>query len=128
MLFLDHESDWPSSNERSGRWIGIAHGIGDTLTFWILDDQSKHILAHSLVRPFTKNLRVKWDPTLAEHPKVNSRTKEYVNQGLDTVNPAVPKAKKPLTRTQGRLQIHNEVIPIDETIESFTRTKKVTYK
>ena len=45
VLFLDHEGDWPSSSERSGRWVGIAHGIGDILTFWILDDQSKNILA-----------------------------------------------------------------------------------
>lgn len=76
-----------------------------------------------MVRPFTKNLRVKWDPTLAEHPRVtNPKRKNYVNQGVDTVNLAVPKVNQPLTRAQGRLQIHNEVIPIDETIESFTRT------
>ena len=55
------------------------------------------------------------------------KVKEYVNQGVDTVNLAVPKVNKPLTRAQGRLQIHNEVIPIDETIETFTRTKKVPY-
>ena len=47
----------------SGRWIGLAQGIGDMLTFWILDDQSKQILARSAVRPFSKNLRVKWDPS-----------------------------------------------------------------
>ena len=45
VLFLYHEGNWPSSSERSGRWDGIAHGIGDILTFWILDDQSKYILA-----------------------------------------------------------------------------------
>lgn len=49
--------------ERSGRWIGLAQGIGDMLTFWILDDQSKHILARSVVRPYNQNLRVKWDPS-----------------------------------------------------------------
>ena len=60
----------------------------------------------------------------------NSRkkVKEYVNQGVDTINLAVPKVDKPLTRAQGRLQIHSEVIPIDDSIESFTRTKKVPYK
>ncbi len=101
------------------------------MTFWILYDHSKYILAQSVVHPFTKNLRVMWDPTLAEHAVVNSSrktVKEYVNQGVDTVNLAVPKIDKPLTRAQGRLQIYNEVIPIDETIESFTRTKKVPYK
>ena len=45
ILFLDHESEWPSSKERSGKWVGLAHGIGDSLTFWVLDDQSKYILA-----------------------------------------------------------------------------------
>ena len=45
VLYLDHEAEWPSSKERSGRWIGLAQGIGDLLTFWILDNQSKHILA-----------------------------------------------------------------------------------
>ena len=63
VLFLDHESKWPLSTERSGKWIGIAHGIGDSLTFWILDDQSKHILAQSMVCPYVQNLRVKGDPT-----------------------------------------------------------------
>jgi hypothetical protein len=33
ILYLDHEAEWPSSKERSGRWIGIAQGIGDLLTF-----------------------------------------------------------------------------------------------
>ena len=59
ILYLDHESDWPASKERSGRWLGIAKGIGDLLTFWILEDQSKNILARSVVRPFSDNLRVK---------------------------------------------------------------------
>jgi hypothetical protein len=45
VLYLDHEAEWPSSKERSGRWIGLAQRIGDLLTFWILDDQSKLILA-----------------------------------------------------------------------------------
>ena len=33
-----------------------------------------------------------------------------------------------MTRTQGRLQLHNDVIPLDDTIESYPRTKKVPYK
>ena len=62
VLYLDHEQSWPSSSERSGRWVGIAHNVGDTLTHWILDDQSKRILARSVVRPFENNHQVKWDP------------------------------------------------------------------
>ena len=80
-MCLDHEENWPTSKERSGTWLGVAHGIGDLLTFWILDDQSKHILARSVVRPFSRNLRVKWDPAIADNPiKYKSNiTPEYTN-------------------------------------------------
>ena len=33
ILYLDPEAEWLSSKERSGRWIGIAQGIGGFLTF-----------------------------------------------------------------------------------------------
>ena len=49
ILYLDHESSWTESKERSARWVGVAHGIGDALTFWILDDQSKQVLSRSVV-------------------------------------------------------------------------------
>ena len=49
ILYLDHESEWPASKERSGRWVGLAQSIGDLLTFWTLDDQSKYILARSVL-------------------------------------------------------------------------------
>ena len=42
----------------------MAHNIGDSLTYWILDDQSKQVLARSVVCPFYENHHVKWDPTL----------------------------------------------------------------
>src|SRR5688500_15443933 len=64
ILYLDHEEVWPSSKERAGRWVGVAHNIGDSLTYWILDDQIKQVLARSVVRPFCKNHRVKWDSSL----------------------------------------------------------------
>lgn len=66
VLYLDHESEWPASKERSARWIGVAHGIGDALTFWVLDDQAKQILARSVFEPNKHNLRVKWDPQLEQ--------------------------------------------------------------
>ena len=68
VLFLDHEALWPATSERSGRWLGVAHNIGDALTFWIMDDQSKQVFARSVVRPLQGNLRVKWDPTFASVP------------------------------------------------------------
>ena len=68
VLYLDHEGTWPSSKERAGRWMGVCQNIGDALTFWILDDQTKRLLARSVVRPFNRNFRVKWDPALATKP------------------------------------------------------------
>ena len=49
VLYLDHEQSWSSSKERSGHWLGIAHNIGDALTFWVFDDQSKHLLTRSVL-------------------------------------------------------------------------------
>src|SRR5687767_11530244 len=72
--YLDHESHWPESKEKSARWVGMAHSIGDALTFWILDDQSKQLLARSVVRPFNQNLRVKWDPSLVDNQERSTAT------------------------------------------------------
>src|SRR5687767_5018070 len=74
ILYLDHESKWPASKERSAGWVGVAHGIGDALTFWVLDDQSKQLLARSVVRPFNQNLRVKWDPSLVHDQEKDTAT------------------------------------------------------
>src|SRR5688500_17275102 len=74
ILYLDHESHWPESKERSARWVGMARSIGDALTFWVLDDQSKQLLARSVVRPFNQNLRVKWDPSLVDNQEKTTAT------------------------------------------------------
>ena len=46
----------------------MAENIGDFLTYWIFDDQSRQVLARSVVRPFNRNKRVKWDPLFARMP------------------------------------------------------------
>ena len=66
VLYLDNESSWPESKERAGYWVGVAHNVGDALTYYIYDDQMKCLLARSVVRPYHSNHRVKWDPALAE--------------------------------------------------------------
>jgi len=45
VLYLDHEETWPSSNERPGYWVGVAHNIGNAITYWIFDDQMKCLIA-----------------------------------------------------------------------------------
>ena len=44
VLYLEHENSFPSSKERSGYWVGVANNVGDTLTYWIFDDQMKRLL------------------------------------------------------------------------------------
>ena len=77
VLFLDHEASWPSTKERTGYWIGVCKNIGDMLTFWIYDDVTRQVVARSVVRPATGNLRVKWDPQL----KPNTTRKTAKNGG-----------------------------------------------
>ena len=36
VLYLDSEESWPRTKERPGHWVGVAHNIGDSLTFYIL--------------------------------------------------------------------------------------------
>src|SRR6476620_8773908 len=40
-----------ATNERAGRWMGVAHNVGDILTYWILDDETHQLVARSVVSP-----------------------------------------------------------------------------
>lgn len=62
----------------TGHWLGVAHNLGDSLTYWVLDYQSKQVLARSVVRPCYANHHVtKWDPALVE-PKFTSHNGVYI--------------------------------------------------
>ena len=73
VLFLDNVDSFPASSERPGYFVGIAHNVGDSLTFKILDDQTKQVVNVSVVRPYKDNRRVRWDPDVA----FNERTSPY---------------------------------------------------
>ena len=46
------DNNWPSeSPEKSGRWMGVAHNVGNALTYKILTDDTKKIIYRSAVRP-----------------------------------------------------------------------------
>ena len=92
ILYYDHEASWPESKERSGRWVGVADNVGDVLTYWVVDDQTKQPLTRSVVRPFWGNRRVKWDPEFVKVPVKSTAhnggdlkpPKETIEQLLDT--------------------------------------------
>ena len=46
--------------------MGVTDHIGYQLTYWILDEQSKQLMARSVVRPLNNNGRVRQDPDLTK--------------------------------------------------------------
>ena len=49
VLYLDHEDSWAISKDRTARYCYVAENVGDALTFWLLDKQSKKLIARSVV-------------------------------------------------------------------------------
>ena len=96
VLYLDHEESWPSSKERPGYWVGVAENVGDILTYWIFDDQTKKLVARSVVRPFNKNKRVRWDPVFATTP-----LRETAQNGGDIL-PSKAKREKLLSNSMDK--------------------------
>ena len=184
VLFLDHEAVWPATNERSGRWLGVADNIGDALTFWVLDDQSKQVYARSVIKPLHHNIRVKWDPAFSsastkttaqnggdlmpskslrqelldsvmdkydhfepdpvENPatsqspvtnkspktrmtKKSSSKPTYINPGLDITEAYVP-LEPPKSSENSKLVLGSQPLHLDDTIPTYGRTGKKSYK
>jgi hypothetical protein len=51
VLYLDHESSFPSSREKLGHFVGISQNVGDALTFMVLTSDTQQIIHRSVVRP-----------------------------------------------------------------------------
>ena len=62
VYYLESETPFPNSREKAEWFIGIAENVGDALTFWILTEDTKKIIARSVVRtaedPKTVNQRI----------------------------------------------------------------------
>jgi hypothetical protein len=147
ILFLDSEESWPHTKEHPGRWLGVAHNIGDALTYWIFDDQSKQVLARSVMHPFNRNKRVFWDPVFND-PIYSGTKKERSNiedvstpegtsevtkdPDLISLNMAfdpemgdyLPIEKEDEYKGPSRLSYGNSEIPIDKEIPYITWSKQ----
>ena len=45
VYYLDHDAPYPSqSQEKLGRWCGLADDHGDVLTYWVLTDDTKQLI------------------------------------------------------------------------------------
>ena len=53
---------------------------------------------------------------------------DYINLGFNTSTLKTLQSLGPTTRFKGKLKLDNETLTIDQTIETFTRTKKIPYK
>jgi hypothetical protein len=66
ILYLDSEESFPSSKEKAGWWVGVAHNVGDAMTFKILTRDTQQVVHRSVIRPAKddkfKNKRVLVDP------------------------------------------------------------------
>ena len=133
ILYLDNENSWPSTRERVGRWLGVAENIGDFLTYWIFDDQSRRVLARSVVRPFNRNRRVKWDPLFARQPIRETAqiggdkkySKEEIEAALNDVSDIYDEAEPdPKPRTFDRM---NDPVNVTNPVIKGSVMKDPTY-
>jgi hypothetical protein len=77
-VFYQADAVYPSqSREQSGRWVGVAETQGDLLTYLILTDDSKQVIARS-------NVRSALDPA---HP--NLRASDPLGDGEAVVKPTL---------------------------------------
>ena len=92
VLYASHETSFPSTTKRPGHWVGVAHNVGDHLTFEIYDDQMKKIVTRSVVRSFNRNKHVQWDPQFARTPIKSTATHagEIRNSGMDVTEADEP--------------------------------------
>jgi hypothetical protein len=68
IYFLDTQMKFPTTKERPGYWLGVAHNIGDALMYAILTADTRQIIECSVVPsaedPKTKNKDIIFDPEL----------------------------------------------------------------
>ena len=53
---------------------------------------------------------------------------DYVNPGLDTTGLYSPRDTGVVTQSKGKLKLDNDVLPLDDSIDTFVRPKKKPYK
>ena len=53
---------------------------------------------------------------------------DYVNPGLDTTGLYSPRDTGVVTRSKGKLKLDNDVLPLDDSTDTFVRSKKKSYK
>ena len=56
VYYQSFDKGFPSkTNEKLGRWVGVAENKGDLMTFWIMDQETRMVVARSNVRPVSSD-------------------------------------------------------------------------
>jgi hypothetical protein len=104
VYYLDIEEPTPYSKEKAAYWLGVAHNVGDALTYHILTDDTQQVIQRSVVRSrndiYGVNKRVSFDPN--QDPAV---TLHKQNQNFSLPNPlAISSEEIPMERQHKRFR------------------------
>jgi hypothetical protein len=55
ITYLDSEEKFPSTKEKLGRWVGVAHNVGDFFCWKIYDETTEVIIERSVIASRLKN-------------------------------------------------------------------------
>jgi len=66
VYYLDNDEKFPSTKQHAARWVGVAHNVGDKLTFCLITKDTEKEIERSVVIParLAENKTVTWDPAL----------------------------------------------------------------
>ena len=98
VFYLDSNEKFPTSKEKSGRFVGIAEHCGDALTYLILTDDTDQVIARSVVRPQSAT-----DPNLRTSPAKDGEKEDdaedreilSLRDHADGPSPVIPKLVDP---------------------------------
>jgi len=66
VYYLEAGEKFPSTKQQAARWVGVAHNVGDALTFRLITEDTEQEIEQGVVIPakYAHDKTVHWDPTL----------------------------------------------------------------
>ena len=118
------------------RCLGVAHNIGDHLTFLVFDERTRHVLARSVLHPAELNKRVTWDPNLQHGHKqtasiggdIKPRQSPVTKSNADILlgSPTITPSKLPSTSLSESFPAdYDEILPLDTSEDPIVEQSKV---
>jgi hypothetical protein len=94
VYYLDIEEQTPCTKEKAGYWLGVAHNVGDALTYHILADGSQQVIQRSVVRSRRDvhgiNKRVIFDPNLDPTVTLNTENQKVYPREMVMSDEPIP--------------------------------------